>query len=1063
MDHQENAPGPFSLFIRAYFADRDAGNIRRLGQYLDLFPGARDEVTAEYIRLEGGDPAAARRTEMGAAEIFGPFELRRRLGQGAFGEVVLAYDRRLKREVALKRLHEHLLWDDAGIEHRFLAEARLVARLNHPGICPVYEVDVFAGRPFIAMKFLEGETLASILNPIAPRTDRWSKESPEFVRQILGLFQIVAEAVSHAHLAGVIHRDLKPSNIIVDATGHPTLLDFGLAHDLTHQSARLTGTKDRLGTVPYMAPETLDGSPRRPDARADVWAIGVMLYESLAGHRPFDGPTDVQTIWNIVHVEPPRLVTTKARASSEVQAVVEAALQKDPQRRYASADKLGLDLAAILAQRPVSVRPLGPLGRGLRYARRYPGQTLSGLAVALAIGVALFFVSRFLASAPERLRGEEFARLEEHRAHLQLLEVFSSTPVDLFIDNPERWNEVLHRTLNHPEVIERAEGLALYASLAHSVRLQGIPVGLCDFGNRFSEWRRSGAITPFTESVLRQIFGLDAPSELTATPDNRPRRSEEWEVYAHYLANSGRPREAADAAINAVHAAEVPRSGLYASAAQILLDSGDREGAVQLLERADTRHSANPSAFGQLGLLRARIAIIDNNIVAAEKLVLDWATQWHGNPGVARLLGELRIDYPVSVWTKLWMANLTRSFADSEIHLEFLRKCIVDYPQSPGLRGRLLQALLKAKREDEARALIASLPPSDQAYLWFHRAAVTVAKSDRIAESLRIALEAGVSRFPLDAQFLAERASVPGSWPHELPRTILAEAAVRLAPNWAPAFLNFGMVLNQAGNHAWAAAAYEYARKLRPSMTKAWSNGASLAASAGDRRTSELLYRRAVSIEPGHLPNRRAWMGSLLRTGQFEAALDDLLARHTEVVDERGRESLLSSIDDVRSLMVTSAELQAWIRGTSGPLPLLDRLRFADTANLIGSHELVLTWAEEATREKLREQDAGKWNSLLLEAILAAGAQIQRLGHREDSASARAVGDLYEKAYGWLGQLLDSAEAHLAGGATDVRDHLKTFSGDNWLQPLRNPTTLPESRQKEWQAAFERLTRLAKK
>jgi eukaryotic-like serine/threonine-protein kinase len=265
------------------------------------------------------------------------------LGGGGMGVVYRAEDAALARSVALKFLPEGAL-PDAETRARFLREAKAAAALSHPGICTVYEIGEHEGRPFIALELLEGQTLKHAVGGRPMPVDR-----------VLDIGQQVADALAAAHARGIVHRDVKPANLFLTRTGHVKVLDFGLAKQVPAPGIGATGAEAPtitgalteagtvLGTVAYMAPEQALGQP--VDARTDLFALGVVLYEMATGRQAFDGPTGVAVIDAILHGTPPAPVRLNPEVPEDLERVIAKALEKDPALRYQSAVELSADLA----------------------------------------------------------------------------------------------------------------------------------------------------------------------------------------------------------------------------------------------------------------------------------------------------------------------------------------------------------------------------------------------------------------------------------------------------------------------------------------------------------------------------------------------------------------------------------------------------------------------------------------------------------------------------------------------------------------------------------------------
>ncbi len=300
------------------------------------------------------------------------------------GVVYEAQDPQLRRTVALKVVREL----DAGPEHvaRLRREATIAAQLRHPNIVGILEVGsdedaLGTSSHFIAMDYIEGKTLASILK-------ERSAERADLVR----VLEDVANAVAFAHGKGVVHRDLKPSNVLVEKGGRVVLTDFGLAYaDLF--SSRLTRTETVMGTPSYMAPEQVEGRNRHIDGRTDVYALGAMLYEIVTGAPPFVGATLAQLYHKIVHADPvpPRIYDKDVDRGLEL--VCLKALEKEPSQRYPTAQALAEDLGRIRRGEPVAAQPPSVFHRLRRFWKR-KRMWAGGILALAAVGLGAFLVMR---------------------------------------------------------------------------------------------------------------------------------------------------------------------------------------------------------------------------------------------------------------------------------------------------------------------------------------------------------------------------------------------------------------------------------------------------------------------------------------------------------------------------------------------------------------------------------------------------------------------------------------------------------------------------------------------
>jgi TolB-like protein/tRNA A-37 threonylcarbamoyl transferase component Bud32 len=254
-----------------------------------------------------------------------------RLGAGAMGEVYLAEDVRLGRKVALKLLPPHLTRDEAA-KTRLIHEARAASLLDHPHICTVYDIEELpTGELLLAMAYCDGETLRTRLS-----------RGPLPVDEAVELACQMADALAEAHAHGIVHRDIKPANAMVTKTGRLKLVDFGLAH--LPEATMLTATGVTLGTPTYMAPEQVRGE--EVDARADLWALGVVLYEMLAGRPPFGKESLEAVLYAVVHQAPEPLDRVRPGLPPSLVRIVNRALAKDGRARYQQAEQMLADLRA---------------------------------------------------------------------------------------------------------------------------------------------------------------------------------------------------------------------------------------------------------------------------------------------------------------------------------------------------------------------------------------------------------------------------------------------------------------------------------------------------------------------------------------------------------------------------------------------------------------------------------------------------------------------------------------------------------------------------------------------
>jgi serine/threonine protein kinase len=261
------------------------------------------------------------------------YKILEKLGEGGMGVVYKAEDTKLNRMVALKFLPPDLTRDPEA-EQRFIHEAQAASALEHANICSVHEIGELEGQTFIVMGYYEGETLKK-------RIER----GPLPIDEAVSITIQVAEGLSKAHQAGIVHRDIKPANIVLTKDGAAKILDFGLAKVAGHALLAKPGTT--LGTAAYMSPEQAEGETI--DDRPDLWSLGVTLYETLSGTRPFESDYEQALVYSILNAEPQPLRRIRSDVPESLEKISRRALQKKPVERYQTAAELIADLESYRA------------------------------------------------------------------------------------------------------------------------------------------------------------------------------------------------------------------------------------------------------------------------------------------------------------------------------------------------------------------------------------------------------------------------------------------------------------------------------------------------------------------------------------------------------------------------------------------------------------------------------------------------------------------------------------------------------------------------------------------
>ncbi|HZU38081.1 MAG TPA: protein kinase, partial [Gemmataceae bacterium] len=384
------------LIYTEFVIREELGEQVSAGEFFRRFPQWHDALVRQFevhaalhdTNLSRASPTAPTETPLEEASSpaalvlppkqIGPYEIIREVGRGAMGVVYQAQHRLLRRTVALKMVLASTHTGATALT-RFQTEAEAAARLHHPNIVQVYDVGTFEGRPYLALEYIEGGSLAAQLTG-----------QPQQPRQAAQLLHTLATAVAYAHRRGVVHRDLKPGNVLLEEHSRAAKIsDFGLAKVLDRPGSP-TESGVIFGTPSYMAPEQAAGQNREVGAAADVYALGAILYELLTGRPPFRAENVLTTLQQVASEEPVPPERLQADLPRDLATICLKCLEKDPGQRYVSAAALAADLRRFLDGEPIVARPSNLWQRGWKWARRRPSLaalvgTLSLAAVALLI------------------------------------------------------------------------------------------------------------------------------------------------------------------------------------------------------------------------------------------------------------------------------------------------------------------------------------------------------------------------------------------------------------------------------------------------------------------------------------------------------------------------------------------------------------------------------------------------------------------------------------------------------------------------------------------------------
>ena len=347
------------------------------------------------------------------------------IGMGGMGIVYRGRQPSPRREVAVKVMRPGVVSADK--LQRFLFEVEMLGKLDHPGIAKIFEAGSHDSElgpvPFFAMELVEGRTLMD-----------YARESELSRADEVELMILLCEAVQHAHERGIVHRDLKPANIVVTEAGRPKILDFGVARPTdydVHAGARLTQTGQLIGTLAYMSPEQLIGDGSHVDTRSDVYSLGAVAYELLTGQPPFDleGKSLPEAARFLAERTPLPAGSVRATLKGDLETILHKALEKDPDRRYASANELATDLRHYLSSEAILARPPSTLYRLRMFARRRKALVASGLAALLALGIG--FGASLWALVEVRTAHAAVDRMEMKTANTPMDGFFGEIPPEL--------------------------------------------------------------------------------------------------------------------------------------------------------------------------------------------------------------------------------------------------------------------------------------------------------------------------------------------------------------------------------------------------------------------------------------------------------------------------------------------------------------------------------------------------------------------------------------------------------------------------------------------------------
>jgi eukaryotic-like serine/threonine-protein kinase len=703
------------------------------------------------------------------------YEVQELLGHGGMGVVYKAWHLRLHRPVAMKMLLAGAYAQPQELE-RFLREAETVAGLRHPNIVQVHEAGDVEGRPYFTMEFVEGGSLAQQL-----------AGTPQPALQAAALVATVSEAVHAAHQRGIVHRDLKPGNILLTADGTLKLTDFGLARRL-EGTASLTQSGVPVGTPSYMAPEQAESKGRAVGPAADTYALGAILYELLTGRPPFRAETAAETLRHVVSQDPVPPSRLNAAVPRDVETICLKCLEKDPERRYPSAAALAEDLHRFGRNEPIVARPVGPLGRVLRWTRRNPtGAALVATALALvglALGGGVWLVQQ----------------RAERRAELR-------TEVDTAVT----------QAVNRRKAFHFDEARELLKQVCQ--RLE--PAGPTDLRRQVEQ---AQADLDFVESLDKARLVRASPLLVESLLVERRLQRGAEPLYEQAFAKAalGRPGDDSETVAARVRDSDV-RDEIVAALddwASITLDEARRAWLLAVARGADPDSSRDRLRQPEL---------------------------WRDGPALTRLVQEL----PVEELSPQLLTALGRALRDTHGRaVPLLSAAQAHFPQDFWLNFEMGYALDRAQRWDEAlsyyRAALALRP---EAAVVHHNLGVVLNRKGRLddaishfQESIRL-----YPKFALAQQNLGYALWAKGRLDEAISHY---QESIRLDPMASAAHNNLGLVLWAKGRRDEAISHYQESIRLDPKAPHAHFNIGIVLRDQGRLEEAIGPLQRAVQLDP---------------------------------------------------------------------------------------------------------------------------------------------------------------------------------------------------------------------
>ncbi len=782
--------------VELFLEQRREPSRRNLAEFAAQYPELEPDLRSALEALSALESATADRDDVTPLpKNIGAFRVVREIGRGGMGVVLEAIEEPLGRRVALKILPPEFLPSPAA-RARFRREAELASRLDHSGIATVFVAGVDDERPWIAMRYVEGETLSK---KIARARDEHSScvrlpqgdDRPRAAAlKAASCIARVARALQAAHEQGVVHRDVKPSNIIITPDGSPVLVDFGLAIPQESDGNTLTRTGDLAGTPSYFAPELLSGERPRPDAQTDVYALGVTLYECLALRRPFDAPTPIALYSAIVSGSPTQVRSIHPSVPRDLAVVVGMAMERDRSRRYVSAAAFAQDVEACVAGLPIAARPVPLHGRILRWARREPRQAVLAMLLGFMTLIGAVAAGMWAASRNEVLAAADLTL--HHNLDRAIQEGFNDLSIHWI---PEADIEFKKALAIDPKNAEAFAGRALAAMKDHRDAdvetiladgpaspafnaLRDLAAGRTPPAQHDKEWfAHADSVEMFVDGLR-----LKRQSDRASDADRRPlaklamqrfeeavKRSPAARVYYQTQraeAASAAGDEAGARSAAAALAVLWPEHNRALFAAGLALENIDPAAAIPLLEKSirlsptfEAAHQNLGNAYNAVGdlpsaarELRRAIALNPLDVHAHNSLGVVLGAMGCQDEALAAFQNALACRPMWQTWANI--ADIEKDTNDVDAAERAFRAALDAEPTQPQVRQFYAQVLMREGRMSEALQEFETVIGLDHRNLesW-RRIALLKAKLGLTEESQRAA-RVGLELAPGDAELM---------------------------------------------------------------------------------------------------------------------------------------------------------------------------------------------------------------------------------------------------------------------------------------------------------------------